>query len=265
MWRGEHGPQAFQAPVDVHASADGQVYMFKRRTNESAVSSDDEELSVVETRHMKRDNLRNVHMLEREVLDGDNLNKLALQYGCKVADIKRVNNLMQEQDLFALKFIKIPVQKHSFLTETFPEQNDPQEEVPSSSSSPTGPQDRAPIEPRLQEVTYFLMEADSDIEKLIQTTPDQEEDLSENHRKWKRCGFARRHRISQGADWGIQWWNALVAMLLIGVVLPLFYFIYFKTRASGAASPTVSVSTISSSTTETHLSTRGAEQFHDPG
>lgn len=84
MWRGEHGPQAFQAPVDVHASADGQVYMFKGRTNESAVSSDDEELSLMETTQMKQDNVRNVQLLEREVLDGDSLNKLALQYGCKV-------------------------------------------------------------------------------------------------------------------------------------------------------------------------------------
>lgn len=84
MWRGEQAPQAFQAPVDVHASADGQVYMFRRRPNESALSSDDEELSVLETRQMNRDKLRNVQLLEREVLDGDNLNKLALQYGCKV-------------------------------------------------------------------------------------------------------------------------------------------------------------------------------------
>lgn len=89
MRRGEHGPQAFQAPVDVHASADGQVYMFKRRPNESAVSSDDEELNLMEMRprvyqEQEQDRLRNVQLLEREVLDGDNLNKLALQYGCKV-------------------------------------------------------------------------------------------------------------------------------------------------------------------------------------
>ncbi|KAK5606426.1 hypothetical protein CRENBAI_021312 [Crenichthys baileyi] len=252
MWRGEQGPQAFQAPVDVHASADGQVYMFKRRTNESAVSSDDEELSVVEARQMKQDNLRNVHLLEREVLVGDNLNKLALQYGCKVADIKRVNNLMQEQDLFALKLIKIPVQEHSFLTETFSEQSDLQEEVPRSSPSP--------VEPRLQEATDFLMEVDSDIEKLIQTTPEHEEDFSENGKRWKRCGFGRRHVASHGADWGIQWWNALIAMLLIGIVLPLFYLIYFKTKENGVVSSTVSQSTISSSnTTETHIGTKGAE------
>lgn len=89
MRRGEHVPQAFQAPVDVHASADGQVYMFKRRPNESGASSEDDELSVMEMRpqavqEQKQDRLRNVQLLEREVLDGDNLNKLALQYGCKV-------------------------------------------------------------------------------------------------------------------------------------------------------------------------------------
>lgn len=81
MRRGEHVPQAFQAPVDVHASADGQVYMFKRRPNESAASSDDEELSVMEMRPRV---FQEQELLEREVLDGDNLNKLALQYGCKV-------------------------------------------------------------------------------------------------------------------------------------------------------------------------------------
>lgn len=89
MRRGEHGPRAFQAPVDVHASADGQVYMFKRRLNESAVSSDDEEQNLIELRprvyqEQEQDRLGNVQLLEREVLDGDNLNKLALQYGCKV-------------------------------------------------------------------------------------------------------------------------------------------------------------------------------------
>lgn len=89
MRRVEHGPQAFQAPVDVHASADGHVFFFKRRENESAASSDDEEHSLVEMtqqvyQEQEQDRLRNVQLLEREVLDGDSLSKLALQYGCKV-------------------------------------------------------------------------------------------------------------------------------------------------------------------------------------
>lgn len=277
MRRGEHVPRAFQAPVDVHASADGQVYMFKR-PNEAAVSSDDEEISVMEMRprvfrEQEQGGLRNVQLLEREVLDGDSLNKLALQYGCKVkicesycsfcviqllksfisvvtltyihthfcqqvADIKRMNNLMQEQDLFALKSVKIPVQKHSFLTETFTDLSDPQDEMPQSSTRPLKPQDRTRAQPHLQEVTDFLMEVDNDIEKLIQTTNDQNEDYLDSSEKRQRFGFRGRRLTSHGADWGIQWWNALVAMLLIGIVLPIFYLIYFKTKDNGAVSPT---------------------------
>lgn len=258
MRRGEHDPRAFQAPVDVHASADGQVYMFKRRPNESNASSDDEELSVMEMRprvHQEQHRLKNVQLLEREVSDGDNLNKLALQYGCKVADIKRVNNLMQEQDLFALKSIKIPVQKHSFLTETYTDLCDPLEEMPHSSSRPEKPADRA--QPQLQEVTDFLMEVDHDIEKLIQTSNDQDEDFFENSEKQHRFGFRGQRLTSHGADWGIQWWNAVVAMLLIGIVLPLFYVIYFKTKDNGVATPTEGSSTVSSSTTPSNTSGTG--------
>lgn len=85
MRRVEHGSRAFQAPVDVHASADGQVYLFKRRQNESAVSSDEEDHVIMEKRPQVHQNQeRNIHFLEKEVLDGDTLNKFALQYGCKV-------------------------------------------------------------------------------------------------------------------------------------------------------------------------------------
>ncbi|XP_070687194.1 lysM and putative peptidoglycan-binding domain-containing protein 4 [Pempheris klunzingeri] len=272
MRRGEHVPRAFQAPVDVHASADGQVYMFKRRPNESTGSSDDEEFNVMEMRPLvfqeqEQDRLRNVQLLERELLDGDNLNKLALQYGCKVADIKRVNNLMQEQDLFALKSIKIPVQKHSFLTEA---RTDLSEETPDSSTTPVKPQDRARAQPHLREVTDFLMEVDHDIEKLIQTTNDQDEDFLDNSESQQRFGFRGRRLTNHGADWGIQWWNAVVAMLLIGIVLPLFYVIYFKTKDNGVVSPTDSSGAIqstmsSSNSSGTRLGTSGLEHFQEPG
>ncbi|KAM6925866.1 lysM and putative peptidoglycan-binding domain-containing protein 4 [Lycodopsis pacificus] len=272
MRRGEHMSQAFQAPVDVHASADGQVYMFNRRPNESTASSDDEELNVMEMRprvfqDQEQDSLRSVQLVEREVLDGDNLNKLALQYGCKVADIKRVNNLMQEQDLFALKSIKIPVQKHSFLTETCTEPSDPRQETPHSSTALVKPQDRARAQPHLQEVTDFLMEVDHDIEKLIQTTNDQDGDFSANSGKQQRFGFRGRRLTGPGADWGIQWWNAVVAMLLIGIVLPLFYVIYFKTKDNGVVNDggASELSTASSNSSGTGLDTRGPEHFQEPG
>ncbi|XP_053283021.1 lysM and putative peptidoglycan-binding domain-containing protein 4 isoform X2 [Pleuronectes platessa] len=220
------------------------------------------------SREQGRDRLKNVQLLERKVEDGDNLNKLALQYGCKVADIKRVNNLMQEQDLFALTSIKIPVQKHSVLTETYTDKNE--EEMPHSSDSPVKSLDRARNQPPAQEVTDFLMEVDNDIEKLIQTSNNQDEDMLYNSEKEQRFGFRGRGLTSHGADWGIQWWNAVVAMLLIGIILPLFYVIYFKTKDNGVVPPTNSNGTLESSITSsnnsgTGLSTKGIKNFQEPG
>ncbi|XP_071777387.2 lysM and putative peptidoglycan-binding domain-containing protein 4 [Centroberyx gerrardi] len=275
MRRGELVPRAFQAPVDVHASADGQVYMFRRRPNESAGSSEDEEFNVMELRprlcqDQEQDRAGSVQLLEREVLDGDNLNKLALQYGCKVADIKRVNNLIQEQDLFALKLIKIPVQKHSFLTESYTDLSDPQQEMPNSSSSTSPkPQDRARAQPHLQEVTDFLKEVDHDIEKLIQTTDDHDEDFLDNSEKPPRFGFRGQRLTSHGADWGIQWWNAVVAMLLIGIILPIFYVVYFKTKDNGTVPPVNGSGGLDSSVSSSNSSgtgvSSGPEHFQEPG
>ncbi|KAL0168138.1 hypothetical protein M9458_036360, partial [Cirrhinus mrigala] len=90
MRRGDPVPRAFQAPVDVHASADGQVYMFRHRPEEPEVSSEDEELNVMELRprsressSRERERVGETLLLERDISHEDNLNKLALQYGCK--------------------------------------------------------------------------------------------------------------------------------------------------------------------------------------
>ncbi|XP_072291239.1 lysM and putative peptidoglycan-binding domain-containing protein 4 [Eucyclogobius newberryi] len=231
MQQGEQAPRAFQAPVDVHASADGQVYMFKRSGAESALCSEDEELSAVELQpyHTHSSNYSMGQVMERELQHGDKLNQLALQYGCQVAEIKQLNNFIQEPDLFALKSIKIPVQKHLFLTEELGEIKHPQDALP-----PSAEEGDPRASPHVLEVTDFFMELDNDMERLIQSTKQEDEELLEI---WDGQSRGYRRQRGQGikghgADWGINWWNAIIAMLLIGIVLPLFYIIYFKTRPS---------------------------------
>ncbi|KAM6961452.1 lysM and putative peptidoglycan-binding domain-containing protein 4 [Aplochiton taeniatus] len=241
MRRGEPQPRAFLAPVDVHASADGQVYMFSERQEGSGVSSEDEEINAMELRTRGRqelDRLGNLQLLEIEVFDGDSLNKLALQYGCKVADLKRVNNLIQEQDLFALKSIKIPVTRHSFLTETNTNLRTPQQGMPNSSTPSSQPQEEtgSGARPQVKEYTDFLKEVDHDIEKLIQTSDAREEVFADNPEGSHRFSSRSQRLTGYGADWGIQWWNAVVAMLLIGIILPIFYVVYFKTKDNAGGS-----------------------------
>ncbi|XP_029523902.1 lysM and putative peptidoglycan-binding domain-containing protein 4-like [Oncorhynchus nerka] len=260
MRRGDPVPRAFQAPVDVHASVDGQVYMFRRgQQNDSAGSSEEEEFNVMELRprgwqELEQDRRGSLMLLERDVLVGDNLNKLALQYGCKVADIKRVNNLIQEQDIFALKSIKIPVKKHSLLTEANTELKVPDPGASNSATPLPQPQGKLtasfPGRPHLQEYTDYLKEVDHDIERLIQTTNAQDEVFLEAAERPQKLGSRGQRLTSYGADWGIQWWNAVVAMLLIGIILPVFYVVYIKTQDTG-----VPAAVASSNSSGTGLST----------
>ncbi|KAF6273257.1 LysM domain containing 4 [Rhinolophus ferrumequinum] len=154
----------------------------------------------------------------------------------KVADIKKANNFIREQDLYALKSIKIPVKSHGILTEThkelrpllspssettvtFEEQPD-QDGAAVSATAPSSP------------LTSFFKGIDQNIESAVQS----EIFINEGY-----CGETSRQPLlpvlpkppTHGADCGMQFWNAVVIMLLIGIVLPLFYLVYFKIQATG--------------------------------
>ncbi|NWS37951.1 LYSM4 protein, partial [Probosciger aterrimus] len=236
----ESRTRSFQAPVTIHNYPGRQVYVFPNGHSDSEESSE-EELNVMELRprgkeqqrcSTSRDRVGDVVLLEREIMEGDNLNKLALQYGCKVADIKRVNNFIREQDLYALKSIKIPVKTHGLLTEnggdlrpvlsvpaqpdvTLVDLGEPDEGVSSSAES------------------RHLSDYFKGIDKNIQDAVQAEVQLNTEYcpealeRPLPEPG---KQKTSNGADCGIQWWNAVFIMLLIGVVLPVFYIIYFKTQ-----------------------------------
>lgn len=140
----------------------------------------------------------------------------------QVADIKQLNNLIREQDLYALKSIKIPVKKHGLLAELNSQLISPQPEAPL-------PPFQGAATPHLPDYADFLREIDRDIERLIQTTDSQDQVPSSGPGVSQQTpGAASSH--SHGADWGIQWWNAVVLMLLIGVILPLFYVVYYKSQ-----------------------------------
>ncbi|XP_015494245.1 lysM and putative peptidoglycan-binding domain-containing protein 4 [Parus major] len=255
----ESRTRPFQAPATVHTFPGRQVYVFPNGRSDSDESSE-EELNVMELRPRgkeqqrgsTRDRLGDVVLLERELTEEDSLNKLALQYGCKVADIKRVNNFIREQDLYALKSIKIPVRPHGLLTE---------------SAGALRPPPAEPAQPGLTRVelpepepgaggsagSRRLSEYFRGIDQSIQDAVQVEVQLNAEYggegleRPLPEAG---KRDTGNGADCGIQWWNAVFIMLLIGIVLPVFYIIYFKTQ--GLVAHTFN-------TTTSNVSTAGLE------
>lgn len=141
-----------------------------------------------------------------------------------MADIKRINNLIQEQDFYALKSVKIPIQKHSFLEETFTSLSDLRKELLPSSAK-LKPPDTSRTHRQPKEVPDFVMDVEEDTERLIQVLNVSDEEMI-----GKQPGVVVREGRLGRLDCGIQWWNAIVAMLVIGIILPLFFVLFFKMK-----------------------------------
>ncbi|XP_037688840.1 lysM and putative peptidoglycan-binding domain-containing protein 4 isoform X1 [Choloepus didactylus] len=238
--------ETFQGPAVVCRTPTSHVYMFRNGSGDTGDSSEEESHRVVlrprgkelqsEAHRPGQPRAGDLVLMRRELAQEDSLNKLALQYGCKVADIKKVNNFIREQDLYALKSIKIPVKNHGILTETHrelkPLPNPCSEtrvtfvDLPDPERTATGAGVQA------SQLADFFKVIDQDIEKVVQS----EVFLSESYCT-EACSQpllpATQKTPADGADCGIQWWNAVFLMLLIVIVLPVFYLVYFKMQAYG--------------------------------
>ncbi|XP_007958132.1 lysM and putative peptidoglycan-binding domain-containing protein 4 [Orycteropus afer afer] len=233
----------FQGPAVVCKTPSSHVYLFKDGGGDSGDSSEEESPHVVLrprskdcTHHPHQSGATDMVLLQRELAQEDSLNKLALQYGCKVADIKKVNNFIREQDLYALKSIKIPVKNHGILTEMHKELKPlsrPSSETRVTFSELPNP-DRAAAGVGVQssQLTDFFKGIDQNIESAVQSEIFLHESYCIETSSQPLLPASQK-TPANGADCGIQWWNAVFIMLLIGVVLPVFYLVYFKIQATG--------------------------------
>ncbi|XP_044518395.1 lysM and putative peptidoglycan-binding domain-containing protein 4 isoform X2 [Gracilinanus agilis] len=246
--------KTFQAPAVVCSSTNSHIYMFKNDNSDSDELSE-EELNVElrprgkeRQRNAPREKVGDVVLLERELAEDDNLNKLALQYGCKVADIKKVNNFIREQDLYALKSIKIPVKNYGILTETSKELKPPQTisseprltfvELPDSDNTAAGSNCA-----KSNQLTDFFKGIDQDIESAVQSEIYLNQDYCIETPNQPLLPLSQK-TLMNGADCGIQWWNAVFIMLLIGIILPVFYVVYFKIQGSGETTSSLNTTII---------------------
>ncbi|XP_076021275.1 lysM and putative peptidoglycan-binding domain-containing protein 3 [Genypterus blacodes] len=243
----------FQSATVVQSANGGHAYLFGNNVSENDLSEEDGESYELRSRGRERlrrstsrERLDDIIYLARDIQEGDTLNSISLQYHCSVADIKRANNLLTEQDFFALRAIKIPVRRFSVLTETHIT-------GPLKPASPSGvrraPQDSpfvcSPSESSTDSssstdsVEGFLLEKDKDIERLVRSTGPSRSSLSEvvssltlqqqqpalAEGEYKQ---AARKDPYYGADWGMRWWTAVAIMLVVGIVTPVFYLLYYE-------------------------------------
>ncbi|KAM8972315.1 lysM and putative peptidoglycan-binding domain-containing protein 4 [Pelodytes ibericus] len=232
----EGSSHPFQPATGVQTSPGSHVYTFSNGFVDPD-SSSEEEFDVMELRarggqrpNATREKVGDVVLLERAITEDDTLNKLALQYACKVADIKRVNNLITEQDMYALKMIKIPVKANGLLMEQHDVLNQQQRVFLNSGGSEL-PGEICMDIPGSRDLSRYFQEIDKNIEAATQTQDMFSESLDLDSESYSTSQLLMQKGRGTGADWGIRWWNAVLIMLLIGIVLPVFYIIY-KTKST---------------------------------
>ena len=91
-------------PINLDLNQDvDHKYELKQRSNQ--------------TRNQPSTKDDSVELVEYTIKSSDSLLSIALSCNCTVEELKRINKLINDQEFYALRFIKIPVRKYGLLSE----------------------------------------------------------------------------------------------------------------------------------------------------
>ncbi|KAK0157650.1 hypothetical protein PV328_011361 [Microctonus aethiopoides] len=198
---------------------------------------------------------RKVEVITVTLKPDDTLQALSLRYRCSISELKRINNIHKENEIFARRILKVPVQPFSIFTE-MTENNQENKFAKStinllddsfvddeinngeqnntlniSSSSANNNSDNNVnndinniilnsllIEPLRNDIVndnFEVMNTENDELLLIN---ERVRDSTPEARVVDLFGCS-------GADWGLTWVHLLIALLLFGFVLPAVFII----------------------------------------
>ncbi|KAL0132210.1 hypothetical protein PUN28_000178 [Cardiocondyla obscurior] len=94
-------------------------YVFLHSDDESSTEED------ISLQTIKRSTpSRKIQVINVQIKPEDTLQALALRYRCTISELKRINKIDKENEIYAKPYIKVPVQPFSILTEASPESQD---------------------------------------------------------------------------------------------------------------------------------------------
>ncbi|KAK2164460.1 hypothetical protein LSH36_63g06035 [Paralvinella palmiformis] len=124
----QHSNNPFGGTVQVQNVKGARVYIWgDADVDEEEILNDDTEKHELRARGRLKANTcpdqeNTTLTIERPVLTGETLQKIAVKFACEVAELKRINNLLTDQDFFALTSIKVPILKYGLMRETLEEE-----------------------------------------------------------------------------------------------------------------------------------------------
>ncbi|XP_063432584.1 lysM and putative peptidoglycan-binding domain-containing protein 3-like [Mytilus trossulus] len=207
-------------------------------------------------------------LFDRKITDGDTLQSLSLQFGCPVAELKRVNNFITDQDFYSRRSIKIPVKQYSFLTEMLDKQkeeevdnkitngmtivDETEENVGFMGSSETDndslhdlsdPETQRQVirtisindtfRSQSKEAKEFLKNMDKDLSKIRKTRGDNSslDEVVSLLTSQRIQPFPKKPAAVNWVDCGVRWWTIVLVIIVVAILVPLVILVYYELRS----------------------------------
>ncbi|KAK7867676.1 hypothetical protein R5R35_011553 [Gryllus longicercus] len=197
--------------------------------------------------------------VEKLLEPGDTLQTLSLQFNCPVAELKRINHILRDNEIYARRKIKVPVKPGSVLTEKLAGvhsnglKNEGSKECAKIASSTDEENEDIAIkklksvEPTQLSFQYFDLNKYSKCETILNNPSDPSTSFSlasnentlllETDNSGTSLETNAPHEINSnnenipfkcnGADWGLSWLQIVICALLLGFGGPLFIYIFY--------------------------------------
>jgi len=205
-------------------------------------------------------------VVERPIQKDENLRSLSLKYRIPVSELKRVNNILQDSEFFALNSIKIPVKVHSALVEILDQEkaeqghsgegsitNNARQSVLGTRQINSCSSNEDEISDSEMHVGYisinqilrdtkskkeaqrFLKNMEKDLANIRDKTKTYKDSLDETTDALTQVRFqalSEQKENCSGADWGISWWKILLFSIIILIIIPLYIYFHIEEEKS---------------------------------
>ncbi|CAB3382358.1 Hypothetical predicted protein [Cloeon dipterum] len=173
--------------------------------------SDEQEILMTSRKQPQEENV-----FIRTIQPTDTLQSIALQYYVPVAELKRLNNMLRENEIHARTTLKIPRRPITSLVDL--------------TESPTKPPEPESELVKLRigsgcNPTEFLAAMDRDLAKIRSSVPQVESSNSQAEIMFNAPQAASSSNLMgscSGSDWGLRWQPILILSLVFTFLLPLF-------------------------------------------
>lgn len=179
-----------------------------------------------------------------------------MKYQFQISELKRINHIHKDNEIFARRTIKVPVTPYSVLTELIPLQHTEPVPMPSTSINTSNTviqellntnnyiellnQNNVSINTPPKEDVQCSIDCNTvvmnstlapsvvpytDSEQNEQATEDTK--LLPSKEKISVEAVVVKELTSHGADFGLKWFHLVCCMLILGVVIPLVYVMFY--------------------------------------